>query len=122
MKYQDGELSCKIMISSHVKISLLLWLHNKLHLSRKCFGISLVFIQQVKPFMAAWRYENSLRVLKIISLIPCTLCGCTGVQGLSKMVKLEQSKRTASQFTSTDYKEVHFYMEKTVHTSIKWPL
>ena len=44
MKYQDGELSCKIMISSPVKRSLL-WLHNKLHLSQKWFGISLVFIQ-----------------------------------------------------------------------------
>ena len=63
--------------------------------------------------MAPWRYKNYLLVLKIISLIPCALCGCTGVQGLSKMVKLEQSKRTAPQFTrqfSTDYKEVHFYM------------
>ena len=60
--------------------------------------------------MAPQRYENYLLMLKIISLIPCALCGCTGVQGLSKMVKLEQSKRTAPQFTSTDYKEVHFYM------------
>ena len=60
--------------------------------------------------MAPQRYENYLLVLKIISLIPCALCGCTGVQGLSKMVKLEQSKRTAPQFTSRDYKEVHFYM------------
>ena len=60
--------------------------------------------------MAPQGKENYLLVLKIISLILCTLCGCTGVQGLSKMVKLEQSKRTAPQFTSTDYKEVHFYM------------
>ena len=44
------ELSWENMISSHVKISLLLWLHNKSHLSHqktikvKWFGISLVFI------------------------------------------------------------------------------
>ena len=46
----QGELSCKNLISSHVKISPLLWLHNKSHLSHqktikvKWFGISLVFI------------------------------------------------------------------------------
>ena len=45
-----GELSCKNSISSHVKISPLLWLHNKSRLSHqktikvKWFGISLVFI------------------------------------------------------------------------------
>ena len=44
------ELSRENMISSHVKISMLLWLHNKSHLSQektvsvKWFGISLVFI------------------------------------------------------------------------------
>ena len=38
------------MLFSHMKISPLLWLHNKLRLSQektvsaKCFGISLVFI------------------------------------------------------------------------------
>ena len=45
-----AELSRENMISSHVKISLLLWLHNKSRLSQektvsvKWFGISLVFI------------------------------------------------------------------------------
>ena len=45
-----GELSRENLISSHVKISPLLWLHNKLRLSYqktikvKWFGISLVFI------------------------------------------------------------------------------
>ena len=45
-----GELSHKNLISSHVKISPLLWLHNKSRLSHqktikvKWFGISLVFI------------------------------------------------------------------------------
>ena len=45
-----GELSCKNLISSHLKISLLLWLNNKSHLSHQetikviWFGISLVFI------------------------------------------------------------------------------
>ena len=45
-----GELSCENLISSHVKISPLLWLHNKSRLSHqktikvKWFGISLVFI------------------------------------------------------------------------------
>ena len=45
-----GELSRENLISSHVKISLLLWLHNKSRLSHqkpikvKWFGISLVFI------------------------------------------------------------------------------
>ena len=44
-----GELSREKLISSHVKISPLLWLHNKLHLSHqktikvKWFGSSLVF-------------------------------------------------------------------------------
>ena len=45
-----GELSRENLISSHVKISPLLWLHNKSHLSHqktikvKWFGISLVFM------------------------------------------------------------------------------
>ena len=45
-----GELLCKNLISSQVKISPLLWLHNKSHLSHqktikvKWFGSSLVFI------------------------------------------------------------------------------
>ena len=45
-----GELSRENLISSHVKISPLLWLHNKSRLSHqktiklKWFGISLVFI------------------------------------------------------------------------------
>ena len=58
------------MLSSHVKISLLLWLHNKSCLSHqktnkvKWFGISLVFIQYTEHHMAAWRYEISLLVLK----------------------------------------------------------
>ena len=45
-----GELSRENLISSHVKISPLLWLHNKSCLSHqktikvKWFGISLVFI------------------------------------------------------------------------------
>ena len=45
-----GELLCENLISSHVKISPLLWLHNKLCLSQqktikvKWFGMSLVFI------------------------------------------------------------------------------
>ena len=45
-----GELSCENLISSYVKISPLLWLHNKSCLSHqktikvKWFGISLVFI------------------------------------------------------------------------------
>ena len=45
-----GELSRENLISSHVKISPLLWLHNKKRLSHqktikvKWFGISLVFI------------------------------------------------------------------------------
>ena len=45
-----GELLRKNLISSHVNISPLLWLHNKSHLSRqktikvKWFGSSLVFI------------------------------------------------------------------------------
>ena len=45
-----GELSSENLISSHVKMSTLLWLHNKLHLSHqktikvKWFGSSLVFI------------------------------------------------------------------------------
>ena len=45
-----GELSCENVISSHVKMSPLLWLHNKSRLSHqkaikvKWFGISLVFI------------------------------------------------------------------------------
>ena len=45
-----GELSRKNLIYSHVKISPLLWLHNKSRLSHqktikvKWFGISLVFI------------------------------------------------------------------------------
>ena len=44
-----GELSCKNLISSHVKISPLLWLHHKSRFSHrktikmKWFGISLVF-------------------------------------------------------------------------------
>ena len=45
-----GELSHVNLISSHVKISPLLWLHNKSHFSHqktikvKLFGILLVFI------------------------------------------------------------------------------
>ena len=46
-----GELLRENLISSHARISLLLWLHNKSRLSRqktiikvKWFGISLVFI------------------------------------------------------------------------------
>ena len=45
-----GELSREKLISSHVKISPLLWIHNKSSLSHqktikvKWFGISLVFI------------------------------------------------------------------------------
>ena len=45
-----GELSRENLISSHVKISPFLWLHNKSRLSHqktikvKWFGISLVFI------------------------------------------------------------------------------
>ena len=45
-----GELSHENLMFSHVKMSPLLWLHNKLHLSHqkiskvKWFGISLVFI------------------------------------------------------------------------------
>ena len=44
-----GELSCENLIFSHVKISPLLWLHNKSHPSHqktmklKWFGISLMF-------------------------------------------------------------------------------
>ena len=49
MKYQVS-LRAKTLLSSHVKISPLLWLHNKPHLSDqktisvKWFGISVVFI------------------------------------------------------------------------------
>ena len=56
-----GELSRENLISSHVKISPLLWLHNKSRLSHqktikvKWFGIY---------YMAAWRDEISLLVLK----------------------------------------------------------
>ena len=45
-----GELLRENLLSSHVKITPLLWLHNKSHLSHqktikvKWFGISLVFI------------------------------------------------------------------------------
>ena len=67
MKYQ--ELSRKNLISSHVKISPLLWLHNKSRLSHqktikvKWFTISLVFIL-IEHYMAAWGYEISLLVSK----------------------------------------------------------
>ena len=67
------------MLFSHVKISLLLWIHNKLRLlqektvSVKWFGITLVFIQQIKHYMAAWRYEISL-VLKIFHSFAALTC------------------------------------------------
>ena len=63
----SGQLN---MVYSHVKRSLLLWLHNESCLSQqkniygKWFGISLVFIEH---YMATWRYEISLLVLKNIS-------------------------------------------------------
>ena len=75
MKYQVS-FHAKIwylhMWTSHVKISPLLWLHDKLRPSHqkaikvKWFGISLVFIWWIEHYMAAWRYKISLRVLKNI--------------------------------------------------------
>ena len=58
------------MLSSHGKISILLWLHNKSRLAHqktikvKWFRISLVYIIEIEHYMAAWRYEYSLLVLK----------------------------------------------------------
>ena len=65
-----GELSRENLISSHVKISPLLWLHNKSRLSHqktikvKWFGISFTCIIYRRYYMAARRYEISLLVLK----------------------------------------------------------
>ena len=69
MKYQVS-FRAKTFVSSHVKISPLLWLHNKSRFSPqktikvKWFGSSLVFISYIEHYMAAWRYEISLLVLK----------------------------------------------------------
>ena len=58
-----GELSSENMVSSHVKRSPLLWLHNKFHLSQEekylsemvwhCIGVYII----IELYMAAWRNE-----------------------------------------------------------------
>ena len=83
-----GELSCENMISSHVKITC--YLHKRK--DHRCYGyiINCTFLSKkifkwnglafhwclhnkiIEHYMAAWRCEFSLLVLKNISLIRCT--------------------------------------------------
>ena len=70
-----GELSHENMLSSHVKRSPLLWLHNKSRLSqeKKCLTeMALYFIGVYitnRTSHGRWRYEISLRMLKNISRV-----------------------------------------------------
>ena len=60
------------MLSSHVKISPLIWLHNKPHLSAKNYLSKMVwyfidvYIIKTEHYMVAWRYEISFLVLEKI--------------------------------------------------------
>ena len=66
------------MLSSHVKISLLLRLHHTSCLSHqktiqvKWFGISLVFILWIEHYTATWIYKIFFSYWKNISLVLCT--------------------------------------------------
>ena len=67
------------MLFSHVKRSLLLWLHNTLHpsqqkkkLSKMVWYFTGVYIIKIEYYMAACRYKFSLLVFKNIPLVRCT--------------------------------------------------
>ena len=72
-----GELSTKTWYLHMWERLPFLWLHNKSCLSKQkaikveWFGISLVFIQWIKHYMATWRYEISLLMSKNILLVCC---------------------------------------------------
>ena len=61
-----GEISRENMISSHVKIT-----SNKPRLSQQKLYIKVKKVGISLVFMAAWRYELSLLVLKNVSLVLC---------------------------------------------------